>query len=172
MVMVHFYCELKSKIAMIICHLLWNNFTTLKKMITDTLFICRHPFQFTSIKMSSGNLIPESSDNESLNGAFIDIALGSDLDNLTDRESNQDMLDEMSEYESDGINVIINDIKKPQPCDVSTRRWLRWWLFLSRPLLSQNHVIGPPQRWLQWRWFPSRLIFSRNQPLPIQMGWL
>lgn len=53
----------------------------------------------------------DSSEGSSLYGDLVDIALGSDLDGLTDREINEE-LEEQSDSD-DGINVTIKEGIKP-----------------------------------------------------------
>lgn len=67
-----------------------------------------------SVRMNRLGNKGESSDTESsLRGAFIDIALGSDLDNIDDRVSLQDDLEDLTEDEEDNINVTIRKITRP-----------------------------------------------------------
>lgn len=67
-------------------------------------------YNFRSNKNMS-NAASDTNDTNSLSGDFVDIALGSDLDGLSDRDSNE-YVEELSD-EDDGINVTIKEGIKP-----------------------------------------------------------
>lgn len=80
----------------------------------------RHPISAVST-MEDDTKSQTSSDNDSLNGALLDIALGSDIDGLTDRETEERDHADLSD-EDDGINVTIREIVKPNLAEALTPR--------------------------------------------------
>lgn len=59
-------------------------------------------------------------DNGSLYGGFIDLALGSDLDGLTDRELNDEL--ELISDEEDRKNITVKDMKAPTKIESKPRK--------------------------------------------------
>lgn len=85
------------------------SFITKFNVLTPTMNYIRYNYPSRAMNKATSN---QDSDCDSLNGALIDFALGSEIDGLTDGEPNSEDSAELSD-EDDGINVTIREITKP-----------------------------------------------------------